>query len=822
MVWFVALLALAGCAGVEHDIEQNLPQYAATVTVTRDEENQPSIRVAKAEDGLRADLALFEMQGYVAAEDRWLQMDLVRRMATGRLAELFGERARARDLRQIGSGLRLAAERNQTRIQKEFPETWRILEAFAAGVNRYLAEVPTKDKKLCDAYERITREGGCKLDRWTPLDSIAVTLSVSFYLSSTLEEKLVLSGIAQTFINYFDFARTGKMKLSPGFGELFDLRPVYDEAILDQGKNNPRPWQKVSAPVAPVAPSMPLAADFGCLEAAWPSPGCEKPPGVGSNNWGVSPEATGAAYGFVANDPHLPLAYPGTLYEVALDSTPAGGSFHVRGFILAGVPGVLLGNNGSIAWAFTNLPADVDDIYIEQFDAAGEKVKFKDRWVAVETHAVKVGVRQPNGGMSWETRTLKVVPHHGPVFSDHIVDKKVFVEGLKTLGQVLKGAALSYRWTGHQGTGELPAILAVNRAKSWEEYKRAVATYEAGTQNMVFLDVRGNLRYIAPGKYPLRPYATGRSDWPPFIPQLGDGSAEWEGYRTEIPLIEEPKDGIIVTANNDVFGHSREPRLSDYRDYFTYAFATGARAKRIRQILEENRDTMTLETMRKAQFDHTDLSVKAFVELLEKHLAFLAPEGTAKTVAEELVRFDGKMLRGSKTALLAGIWLDEIFNAYWKRHSKRRNYKIPLGIGMVMVGKTSFHRLTEGLAAKSEDARTILLASLENAGKELERRGLSNATWGSVHLHKFLNPFEDFLPMAVVFPLERDGSWETVDVAGPGYGPNFRLIQRVGPKGIESFVSVPGGNYKPDERHGWMREIERWRDGGLRPLVRFF
>lgn len=822
MVWFVALMALiAGCAGADREVQQNLPQYAATVKVHRDAENQPSIRVEKAKDGASADLALFRAQGHTAAEDRWMQMDLVRRMATGRLAELFGERARGRDLRQIGSGLRLAAERNEQRIQREFPETWEILKAYTAGVNAYLEELPSKDKKLCDAYERITHESGCKMDKWTPRDSIAVTLSVSFYLSSTLEEKLILSGIAQSYIDIVDFARTGKVALKPGFGELFDLRPIHEGAVLDQGKRHARPWKDVPVPKKTSAPAMPIAVEYGCLEYAYPSPGCDRPPGVGSNNWGVSPEATGAAYGFVANDPHLPLAYPGTLYETALDSTPAGGSFHVAGFILAGVPGILLGNNGSIAWAFTNLPADVDDIYIEQFDKAGDKVKFRGGWVAVEKKEEKVGVRQPDGGMHWETRIVRIVPHHGPVFSDLVIDKPAFIQGIQTLRRFLKGAALTYKWTGHEGTGELPAVLAINRAKNWREFQAAGRSYQAGIQNMVMLDVRGNLRYTAPGKYPIRPYAVGRADWPPFIPQMGDGSAEWAGYRTDIPTIDDPTDGIIVTANNDVWGHAQEPRLSDYRDYVTYAYSTSARAKRIRQVLVENRGTMTLETMRKTQFDHVDLTVKAFIDVVEDNMAFLKPEGVAKSVAEELVRFDGDMVRTSKTALLAGIWLDEIFNVYWKRHPKRRGYKVPLGIGMVMVGNTAYHRLKDGLASQKEEARAMMLSSLENAGKEIERRKLEGATWGSVHTHKFVNPFEDFLPMAVVFPLERDGSWETVDVAGPGYGANFRMVQRVSPTGIESFVSVPGGNYKPDERYGWMREIERWRDGGLRPLVRF-
>ena len=817
MVWFIALLALAGCAGAEREF--NVPQYAASAKISRDAERQPSIRVDHAADGARADLALLHMQGYTAAEDRWMQMDMVRRMSTGRLAELFGERARSRDLRQIGAGLRLAAERNEARIQKDFPETWRLLEAYAAGVNQYLSEIPTKDPKMCENYERITHHAGCEFGTWTPRDSIAVTLSVSFYLSSTLEEKLIMSGIAQSFIDIQDAVKHGRIALKPGLGDLFDLRPIHPAVILDQGIDSPKPWRDVPLPKRATAPAMPMAVDFGCLEAAYPSPGCDRPPGVGSNNWGVTPEAAGGVDGFVANDPHLPLAYPGTLYEVALDSTPAGGSFHVSGFILAGVPGVLLGQNGSIAWAFTNLPADLDDIYIEQFDATDEKVKFNGAWVKVEKRPAPLGIRQGDGSMRWEQRMLRVVPHHGPVFSDHIVDKRAFVDGIKTLRTLMKGAALSYRWTGLQGTGELPAILAVNRAKNWDEFKKAVGSYETGTQNMVFLDVKGDLRYIAPGHYPLRPYAVGRTDWPPFIPQMGDGSAEWAGYRETIPIIERPRDGIIVTANNDVFGHSHEPRLADYRDYLTYSFSTGARATRIRQLLEKNRESMTLETMRQVQFDHTDLTVVAFAELIQKHMAFLNPEGEAKRVVETLVRFDGKMVRSSRMATLAGLWLEEIINAYWKRHAKRRGYKLPLGIGMVMVANTTYNRFKEGLETKSEEVRTIVLTSLENAGKEQIRRGLEDATWGSIHLHKFVNPFEDFLPMAVVYPIERDGSWETIDVAGAGYGPNFRMVHVVGPKGIESFVSVPGGNYAPDDRYGWMRELDRWRDGGLRKLV---
>jgi penicillin amidase len=240
----------------------------------------------------------------------------------------------------------------------------------------------------------------------------------------------------------------------------------------------------------------------------------------------VSREFAGGDTAFVSNDPHYRLSAPMLFQEAALDSTPAGGSLKVRGYSLVGVPGVLIGHNQKIAWGMTNLSADVDDIYVEVLDGKSQKTAWEgldsslnDVYTALDEEDLTIQVRNGRGSLDPVPFKLRSIRKHGPVFSDHIPEVH------KALEHIGKSQNLSlvatYRWVGHEKSSEFAAILGVNRASNFSEFKAALSDFRAGAQNLVFADVAGDIGYYGNGNFPNRPYASvAQAPFVPVVPYL--------------------------------------------------------------------------------------------------------------------------------------------------------------------------------------------------------------------------------------------------------------------------------------------------------------
>ena len=809
----VFFLAVAG-AGATFVVgcSQGPRHYSATVHRTA--LNQPSIRIDRVRSGVTPDEALFEEQGYQEAYDRFFQMDMLRRLGTGRISELFGEKGYEKDLRLVSVGLRHAVARNWERIQKEYPESKLIVEAFSRGVNRFLSRMPSLRPVLVDDYEKFSGVKGYRPPAWEPKDSLAVALTATYFLSGQLEEKLMMAKAAAPLYAF---------RLEGRFDGLFDWRPVDPVFIMDAGVN-PRPFAASPAAVRGGDPFPGL--DMECESAGYPFSGCSRNTAMGSNNWVLSRAWAGGEHSFLANDPHLHLTFPWAFYEVALDSTAAGGSFHVRGFNLPGIPGISFGHNDSIAWGFTNLAADTDDIYLEILDEDTRgKVKFRDAWVTLGVEKVEIEVRNRHV-VERRAISYRTVPHHGPLFSDHYPKLERPLASLSRMRFSRAPLGMSYRWTGLEGTAELAALLAVNRAKDFDGFKKALSTFDSGTQNMVFMDRAGNIGYYANGKYPMRPHA--KASWPPYVPQLGQGEAEWAGYRTQVPELYNPASGRIVTANNDPYGHSAAPRFSEYRDYFGYGFSTGIRAGRITTLLDgirASKGRVTIEDNIGVQTDHVDMLLVKSLDALNGRRDQLKLEGGAATLFDALTdrsRWKGEMDRGLEEPVLADAWLRALRRVYFGRAGLPGGADAlpPALLGATVAAKTMYHRIREGLAKGEASAADILRESFVQGAKSLEEKRLTGARWGQTQRMKFMNVLEGILP-TFSYPLERDGSWETVDVASEFYGPNFRLVMSAGPKGIDAIASVPGGNFTAALSSGLVDELTGWRDGRYRALPPF-
>lgn len=432
---------------------------------------------------------LFFAQGYVHAQDRLWQMDFMRNVSSGTLSTLLGERAIGNDVAQRTFGLRRAGEKELATVD---PDTREILQAYADGVNAYVA---ANRGRLPLEYTILRVEP----KPWTPLDTLTFGKLLSFSLSGNHRLEMLRAALVKSI----------------GPEVTRQVLPTYDNdmpIIVPQGA------QYTGLDSAQIGD---LASDewIGDPYAVW-----------GSNNWVVSGSRTESKQPILANDTHLGLSLPGPWYTNGLH----GGRFNAVGMTFAGVPGVVIGHNDKIAWGVSNLNPDTQDLYIEKLDNADNptRYQFQNEWhdlqVIEETIEVKGGAPQQ----------LKVLlTRHGPIIN-------------QIMGDLENAEPMTFRWTVLEGTSLFEAVKRINLAQSWDEFRDALRLWEAPSQNFVYADVDGNIGYQSTGKVPIRP-----ANAQGLLPAPGwTGENEWQGYVPfeDMPASFNPANGFVGTANNRV------------------------------------------------------------------------------------------------------------------------------------------------------------------------------------------------------------------------------------------------------------------------------
>jgi penicillin amidase len=555
---------------------------ASKVTVRRDARSIPYIEASNDSD-------LYFTQGYETARDRLWQMDLLRRVARGETAEIFGKQALEEDKRWRRYGFAKVAEDT---IGYLSPELRSALEAYANGVNAYIASL---DDKTIPIEFRILQY---RPSPWKPSDTIVIGKILSDALSSTWRQDLLKASLAN-----FD-----KQKLADLNGEV----TPYDVVLF--GKDATA--VKVSASIPNVSGSALAAAerDEELRRLSLERVGLYMEDLAASNNWVISGSRTVDGKAILANDPHLPPSVPGIWYMTEL-STP---TMHVAGVTFPGVPGIVLGHNEYIAWGATNVGPDVQDLYVENLDPAGASAEGGSIVKRTEPIKVRSNILKPDT----ETVNLDVVvTRHGPVIVD---------DGTKHYA--LQWTALDPKNT------EFEAFFLANRARNWEDFKKALKAYGGAAQNFVYADVKGNIGWYAAGRIPIRRTGDGSL---PYDGSSNDG--DWVGYIPfeELPNLYNPKDGLIVTANQRTTGTGYK-----YHAIFTRDAALPWRARRIYDRLS-SKPKLTMDDVRDTQYDIYNMPLAALAKQIVK-LDAASPEtiGLLKT-------WDGNMTADSEAPLLA-------------------------------------------------------------------------------------------------------------------------------------------------------------------------
>ncbi|MBM6402131.1 penicillin acylase family protein [Phycicoccus sonneratiae] len=611
LIAFVVVAALVGGVVVvravrdslpTHSGEATLPGLSAAVTVKRDGSGIPHIYGDSVTDLARA-------QGYVHAQERFFEMDLRRHITAGRLSELVGSAGVETDKVVRTMGWRRVAEEELPTLE---PETRQLLQAYADGVNRYLRGRSPGQVSAEYTVLGLQLPLG-DIEDWTPVDSLAWLKAMAWDLRGDYTDELARARLS---------GRMSRAQINAAY-------PAYDSAahppILSDAEWAPgrtAPGAGVTTNPSAVPPALTAADEDVVAETT--TPGAQAAyaavdralaavpqlvghgDGVGSNSWVLSGQHTASGRPLLANDPHLGVGQPGIWIQNSLHcrTVSAECPLDVSGFSFAGVPGVIIGHNADIAWGFTNLGPDVSDFYLERI--VGQTYLRDGEWEQVTTREETIKVA---GGA--DQRITVRATTHGPIMSDVLSSAREAGARAPTQqeGDENQDYAVSLAWTGLTPSRTADAIIGLNKARTFEQFREAARSFAVPAQNLLYADRAGHIGYQAPGQIPVRRAAIAKSV-PGYWPAPGwDSSYDWTGWVPfeDLPWAFDPPDGVIVAANQEVTS-SRTPFLTSEWDH-------GWRSTRIAERLA-SLEKATPADMASVQMDDTDLFAKVLVPAL--------------------------------------------------------------------------------------------------------------------------------------------------------------------------------------------------------------
>ncbi len=594
LILLVFVLGALGVAGTGL-VRQSWPQTSgeielnglgAKVTVIRDAHGVPQIWADSSDD-------LFRAQGFVAAQDRFFEMDFRRHVTAGRLSELVGSAGVETDKVIRTLGWRKVAEQE---LPKLAPTTRQYLDAYADGVNDYIARSGDPSNMALEYAVLGHQVEGYKVERWSALDSLTWLKAMAWDLRGNYSDELARARLGTTYppdqlsVIFADFASAGHEPiLSPQ-----DWAP----APQPQGSGVLPALVTPTGPTAdapPAAPSASMDALLGNVKAALDAVPVTmgRGEGIGSNSWVVAGSRTTTGKPLLANDPHLGTSIPGIWYQTGLHcrTVDAGCPFDVAGFSFAGLPGIVIGHNARISWGFTNLGPDVSDFYLEKVTGSTYLRDGKDVPLTVSTETIKVA-----GGNDVSLQVRQT--GHGPILSG-VVDS-IGAVGRNALVQMTPQQdtyAVSLAWTGLVPSTTADAVFALDTAQDFSQFRSAAAKFAVPAQNLVYADTEGHIGYQAPGLIPVR--ATSVPGSPAgYWPAPGwDSQYDWKGYVPfdALPWTEDPPEGFVVTANQQVTAAASAPFLTADWDF-------GFRSDRIREMIQAT-SKVSPEQMSQMQLD---------------------------------------------------------------------------------------------------------------------------------------------------------------------------------------------------------------------------
>jgi penicillin G amidase len=779
------------------DGDLHVAGLSAPVTVRRDAHGVPHIEAATQDD-------MFVAQGYVTAQDRLWQMDIFRRNANGELAEILGPSLVKHDIAQRVFGFRAVARRF---YDHSSPDDRRRLDMYARGVNLFIEQhqdtLPTEFRLLM-----------YRPRPWSGADSISIATMMVDMLDTHWDAKLARDRIAAKLHNpklEADLYPVGSWRDHPPTGEVIDLtqpRPAPppvgedDEDDRTQARDGlgvvpAHPGDKnkyvanhpvdedlsmgtpervghptgADAEIAPADDLLGLRAVLGLPDCS----GCA----AGSNNWVIAGKHTSSGKPLLSNDMHLSLTEPNIWYMADLRSP----GFHAAGVTLPGMPFVIAGHNEHVAWGFTALFADVQDLYVEKLDGKGNYQANDGTWKPLAVDHQVIQVRGKND-VAVDVQSTG----HGPLLNPILPHES---------------RSIALHWTLYDPALNSLPLYPMNTASDWAGFSTALHSWNWPAQNLVYSDDQGHVAYHAVGLVPLRP--GGLMGKP-----IQDAQHEWQGYIAfdAMPGVVDPPSGFLATANSRVTtDKSPYPITLEWQDPY--------RVERIYKLLQ-GRDQVAPKDMLAVQ---TDIYSEMDQELA--HRFAYAIDHTAGTddrlhKAADLMRsWDGRLTVDSAAASLvtqarAALWplilkpkLGEDADEYRWAESNFAEEEI------IMHGSTDW--LPPGYSNWDAVLADAVRKGMEKSKEhEAAPDDVSRWTYGSWHVIDIEHPLAFLLPVvggiAGTGPMPLSGDGVTVRQVGRAFGPSQRFTMdwsNIDGSTEDIVLGESGNPYSPYFRDQW-------------------
>jgi penicillin G amidase len=735
-----------------------VPGLEGRIEIVRDRWGMPTVRAQTPVD-------VWYGQGFCHGQDRLWQCEVNRRVTAGRISEIAGRNGLPVDRLMRTLGLRRVALREEAELESDLR---RLLDAYCAGLNEAarIASAPPAEFQLLRL----------DFEPWRPADMLAGGKLLSFGLSTNWERELLRADLVR------ELGGERAAKIDPTY-------PKGNPVVLHPGQGFDGDGLRLAEQIGRVREQIGLAAAAS-----------------GSNNWAVTPARSETGGALLAGDPHLPSGMPGVWYEVGLEI----GDRFCRGASIPGLPGISLGQNNDVAFAFTNVMADVEDLFVERIEDEGYEFEGEQR--PLEIIEELIAVRGQDSAERHEVR----LTHHGP-----IVNHALGADNEQPLA--LRWAALDEPAISHAHVGVL-------EPRSGPELVELLRTLTMPVSNLVWADRHGSIGYKMVGRIPMR-----KGDCPDLPKPGWTGEFEWEGWipYDELPELVDPDEGHLVTANNKVVD-------SSYPHHITSDWLDGYRAARIEQLLGE-REQHDLDDFRRMQTDlfsipgdevvhrlarlepTTQREVRA-IERLKSWDRMLGPRTVAGTIYQAfLLRLAREFTRAAiGDRDLAERYLDRADNGFIAHVTSPWRWQAHL-LDLWSQGD-------EELIGRSWDE--LALEALRGALDDLEERfgpDPEGWRWGRVHALEFPHALGAGHPIAEwVFnrTLHPGGAQETVaqvaynpiDPYHAIWAPSWRMVADPSAPERSQWQAFTG-----QSGHAWSNHYDdlqpRWEAGTMQPMA---
>lgn len=480
------------------DADYNLAGLKEEVKVYFDDRLVPHVFAKNDED-------LYYMQGYLTAKYRLWQMEIQTASAAGRISEIVGEGALESDRLNRRIGMGWGAEKAEEFIRKD-EQSSKLVQAYCNGVNAYIGSLSAKNYPI--EYKLLNY----KPEEWTPR-KVALLLKNMANMLSVFEYDIE----NHNFVSRFGMEEF--RKLYPDF--VADEDPIIPAGTnwgFDAPNNTTASTEEVDDEIQA------SIRNSGVISSA-----IQKPDEItGSNNWAVSGSKTKSGKPILCNDPHLRLSLPSIWYEMHLVSP----NMNVYGATLPGSPAVIIGFNDSIAWGVTNGGRDVRDWYQMKFkDATRSEYEYNGEWLKSEKR-VEV-YKMPGGKQKIDT---VIYTRYGPVVFD------------ENFGEAESRKNLAMSWTAHIPSNEFKTFYQLNCGKNYNDYLKALSTYQCPAQNFVFASRSGDVAIKEQGLFAIRDKA---SEQGKFLSDGSSGKDDWTSFipMEHNPTVLNPERGFVSSAN---------------------------------------------------------------------------------------------------------------------------------------------------------------------------------------------------------------------------------------------------------------------------------